>query len=211
MSRDQHLVIFTRYPMFGLGKRRLAADVGSMEALRFQRITLAHTFRRLGGDRRWKTWLAVTPDRSGPWPPHFGLLYQGSGDLGQRLTRVSKQLPQGSFLIIGSDVPGIPRGHVAQAFHLLGGHDAVLGPSGDGGYWAVGLRRTRAIDPFRSVRWSSAHALEDTVANLKDCRFAKLPWLDDVDSAESLARAPNWQRFHQVRHCCLSWYDFPES
>jgi len=195
MSLDHHLVIFTRYPMFGAGKRRLAADIGPMQALRFQRVTLSHTFRRLGSDRRWKTWLAVTPDRSGPWPPQFGVVPQGKGDLGQRLARVAKQLPRGPLLIIGSDVPGIPRGFVTQAFRLLGSHDAVVGPSTDGGYWAVGLRRRPlGIDPFRAVRWSTQHALDDTLANLKDRSVAKLPCLEDIDDAGSLARAPHWDR-----------------
>ncbi len=201
MSLERHLVLFTRYPSFGTGKRRLAAGVGNATALRFQRVSLSHTIRRLGGDRRWRTWLAVTPDRSGPWPGKSNVVQQGKGDLGQRLARVSWRLPRGPVLIIGSDVPGITKELVAKAFHLLGGHDAVVGPSADGGYWAVGLRRRpRLINPFRAVRWSSPHALEDTLANLRGHSVGRLASLDDIDDADAMRRFPNWALLHASRH-----------
>ncbi len=193
MPLQRHLVLFTRYPSFGTGKRRLARGVGNTTALRFQRVSLSHTLRRLGGDRRWRIWLAVTPDRSGPWPVSASVVPQGKGDLGQRLTRITAGLPPGPVLIIGSDVPGITKDLVAEAFHLLGGREAVVGPSADGGYWAIGLRRRpRLIDPFRSVRWSTSHALEDTLANLRDHSVGRLPPLDDIDDVESMRRFPKW-------------------
>lgn len=197
MHRSRHLVIFTRYPSFGTGKRRLAADVGAATALRFQRVSLAHTLRRLRADRRWRIWLAVTPDRSGPWPPHYGLIAQGAGDLGRRLERVTKTLPRGPLLVIGSDVPGITPDLVSRAFHALEGHEAVIGPSGDGGYWAIGLRRRPAPpNPFRAVRWSTEHALADTLSNLEGRRVMRLAKLDDIDDAKALARHPGWERLH---------------
>jgi hypothetical protein len=192
-----HLVIFTRQPRMGMGKRRLAADVGSVEALRFQRVSLANTLRRVAAGKRWSTWLAVTPDRSGPWPSTCRITPQGQGDLGQRLSRLIDRLPNGPVLIVGSDAPNITRALIARAFHLLHGHDAVLGPAMDGGYWAIGLRRRpRKIAPFQSVRWSTSHALADTLRNLDGYSVATLPRLEDVDDASSLARCPHWSILH---------------
>lgn len=201
MSLQRHLVVFTRYPSFGTGKRRLAAGIGAAQALRFQRVSLAHTLQRLGTDRRWKTWLAVTPNRSGPWRCRIDVVAQGNGDLGERLSRVEKALPRGPVLIVGSDVPGITREIISEAFHLLEGRDAVLGPSNDGGYWAIGLRRRpRAINPFRAVRWSTRHALDDTLMNLRGATVAKLPSLDDIDDAATLMRFPKWDLLHGHRY-----------
>lgn len=201
MRPSRHLVVFTRYPSFGTGKRRLAAGVGAATALRFQRVSLAHTLQRLRSDRRWQTWLAVTPDRSGPWPRQFGLVAQGQGDLGKRLARVARALPRGSILVLGSDVPGLTRDLISRAFHALEGHDAVIGPSGDGGYWAIGLRRRPSIiNPFHAVRWSTEHALADSLANLRGCSVAKLAQLDDIDDAQALARHPQWERLHARHH-----------
>lgn len=194
MSLRRHLVIFTRLPRFGAGKRRLAAGVGPVQALRFQRVMLTQTFRHLGADPRWITWLAVTPDRSGPWPPQFGILPQGAGDLGQRMARVAKALPPGPVLIIGADIPGVTTSEIARAFRALGGCAAVFGPATDGGYWAVGFRRRpRFVDPFRDVRWSTEYALSDSLANLAGASVAMLDVRDDVDDAASLARQSGWE------------------
>jgi glycosyltransferase A (GT-A) superfamily protein (DUF2064 family) len=156
---------------------------------------------RLSGDPRWRTWLAVTPDGSGPWPPHIGIRRQGKGDLGQRMTRVVKHMPPGPVIIVGTDSPRLRADHVAHAFGVLGKYDAVFGPATDGGFWMVGLRRRpRFINPFRAVRWSSEHALEDTLANLKCHSVAILDRLDDVDDVEDLARSRHWDMCHAPRH-----------
>ena len=189
MSLHRHLVVFARFPRMGVGKTRLAKDVGVVEAYRFQRATLAATLRRVGHDRRWITWLAVTPDRSKPWPAGIKIHPQGPGDLGRRMTTVAQRLPRGPLVIVGSDIPGISAAMIARAFQLLGSCDAVFGPAPDGGYWLVGLkRRPRVITPFARVRWSSQHALDDTIANLNGATVSFVDTLEDIDDGPALMR-----------------------
>ncbi|MDE2229451.1 MAG: TIGR04282 family arsenosugar biosynthesis glycosyltransferase [Alphaproteobacteria bacterium] len=196
MVLRRHLVIFARYPILGAGKRRLAHDVGAVQALRVQRVMLGHALRRLA-DRRWLLWLAVTPDRSGPWRARHRLVAQGSGNLGDRMTAVARRLPPGPVVIVGSDVPGIMGDDVARAFRALGNCDAVFGPAHDGGYWLIGLRRRpRFVDPFRNVRWSSPHALADTRRNLSGNAIALLNSRRDVDDGASLAWHRRWDRLN---------------
>jgi rSAM/selenodomain-associated transferase 1 len=200
MQFAQHLVVFTRKPRLGTGKRRLARNIGPVAALRFQHITLSLMLRRLGSDRRWITWLAVTPDRSGPWPRRFRTLPQGQGDLGRRMAAVARELPPGPVVIIGSDIPAIARSDIARAFGELGRRDAVFGPAMDGGYWLVGLRRRpRFLDPFADVRWSSEHTLADTLANLGGKEVALLRPLSDVDDGAALSRHHSWGVLHDCR------------
>lgn len=201
----RHLVIFARYPKAGAGKRRLAAGIGGVQAVRFSRVRLAVLLARLARDPRWTAWLAVTPDGSGPWPAHVRVVGQGRGDLGQRMGRVMARLPRGPVVIIGSDIPGVTAGAVADAFRALGAHDAVFGPAGDGGYWLVGLKRMPRVRlPFEGVRWSSEFALGDTVANLRTARVAMLGVLDDVDNAGDLARSAGWERVIPSPRACTS-------
>ncbi len=189
MHREQHLVIFSRYPRLGMGKRRLAKDIGAVGALHFQRLMVSLILRRLGRDKRWTTWLGITPDRSGPWPRGFHTVPQGRGDLGRRMASVVRRLPPGPVVIVGSDIPSIAAADIVGAFHALGSKDAVFGPATDGGYWLVGLRRRpHFIDPFANVRWSSEHALADTMANLADKEVAMLRPLSDVDDGASWRR-----------------------
>jgi uncharacterized protein len=188
-NRNRHLVIFARRPQLGVGKRRLAADVGDVEALRFGRATLARLLRVLGPDLRWRLWLAVAPDRPLDWVRVGTPVAQGPGDLGERLTRVVRALPPGPVVVLGSDTPTVTRADVADAFRALGPNRAVFGPASDGGYWLIGLRRGfgEAL-PFDGVRWSTAHALSDTIANMGAAPVALLREQEDVDDGASLKR-----------------------
>jgi glycosyltransferase A (GT-A) superfamily protein (DUF2064 family) len=188
-ARTRHLVIFARRPQLGVGKRRLAADVGDGEALRFTRAALDRLTRTLGRDPRWRLWLAATPDRPLDWIRAGTAIPQGPGDLGERLTRLIRALPPGPVVILGSDTPTVTRADVAAAFRALGPNRAVFGPAPDGGYWLIGLRRGPGETlPFGGVRWSTPDALADTLANLSDCRVARLREQEDIDDGAALRR-----------------------
>ncbi len=193
MRRQANLVVFARAPMVGTVKRRLATEIGALAARQFYARTTADVLARLARDGRWRTWLAVTPDRFANagrfWPKDVDRLPQGPGDLGHRMARALGRFPGAPAVIVGTDIPELGAGHVAAAFAALGGHEAVLGPAADGGYWLVGLRDGAGLaDMFDGVRWSSPHALEDTLANLRHRRVALLQQLHDVDDAAGLRR-----------------------
>ena len=202
MSLTNHLVVFVKAPRHGAVKTRLARDVGATAAAAFYRATTAALLRRLGRDPRWRLSLAVTPDLdaagAGFWPAGIPRLAQGGGDLGRRMERALRAPPSGPVVVVGSDIPAIRAGHVARAFAALGSHDAVFGPAVDGGYWLVGMkRRPWAVGVFAGVRWSSPHALADTLANLAGRRVLLLDRLRDVDTGADLAawRAQPASRF----------------
>ena len=193
----RHLVLFARRPHLGAVKRRLAADIGVTAAHGFYRRTLHDVAWRLGRDPRWKTWLAVTPDSAagaaGQWPapPGTAIIGQGAGDLGARMARPLHDFPPGPVVIVGSDIPEVEVGDIAAAFRALGNNDLVFGPAVDGGYWLVGARR-RPVAPrnlFADVRWSSEHALADTLANIPGaCRVVMLAERSDVDDGAAWRR-----------------------
>jgi uncharacterized protein len=193
----KHLVIFARAPQLGRVKRRLADGIGAMAATRFYRAILADEIRRLANDRRWTTWLFVTPDDALGHPvwrsagPRPRLYPQGRGDLGQRMTLPFRVLPPGPVVLVGSDIPALRAGHVARAFRLLGRNDFVFGPAGDCGFWLVGARRLKPMPRalFAGVRWSTAQALADTLAGLPSGYSKNLAdTLDDIDDAQDLQR-----------------------
>ena len=190
MGLDNHLVVFARQPRLGAVKTRLGREIGMVAAAIFYRRALARVLKRLGRDSRWRPWLAVTPDGAvdGRWPHPWTVFPQGPGDLGRRMARVMALLPPGPVVLIGTDVPDIRPRHVARAFRALGGHDAVFGPAADGGYWLVGMkRRPPDLAVFDGVRWSTEHALADTVANLNRPP-ALIDTLEDVDDRASWER-----------------------
>jgi rSAM/selenodomain-associated transferase 1 len=190
----RHLVIMAKAPRSGLAKRRLAADIGAVAALRVYRSMLTQLCRRLSSGSAWITWLYVAPDHAAHarrlWPRHPARRVQGRGDLGARMRRPLEELPPGPVVIVGSDIPALERHHIARAFKALGSHDLVFGPASDGGYWLVGARRRPHLPPlFHDVRWSTRHALSDTLRGISGCyRIAMLETLDDLDDGADYRR-----------------------
>jgi glycosyltransferase A (GT-A) superfamily protein (DUF2064 family) len=193
MSR-RHVVLFVREPRYAVGKRRLAHGIGEVAALRFQRLMLGLMLRRLGRGRRWSLRLAVTPDRARhrrrPWPRSLPVTGQGSGDLGQRMYRALRDCPPGPVVLLGHDIPAVIAQHIADAFRVLGGNDLVFGPAADGGFWLVGARRSPSLPAlFGPVRWSSPHALADTLDNLpRNIGVGFAAVLEDVDDTKAYRR-----------------------
>lgn len=178
-------------PRPGRVKTRLGKGLGLVPAAWWFRHQTRALLRRLD-DPRWELIIAVSPDAEGlpsrVWPAHLPRIAQGRGDLGDRMGRIFRGLPPGRVCIIGADIPGITPGHVAQAFRSLGAKDAVFGPSEDGGYWLIGLRRLAAgpAGLFQGVRWSSEHALADTKRSLGGMSIGHVAQLRDVDEVTDL-------------------------
>lgn len=179
-------------PRPGRVKTRLGRELGHIQAAWWFRHQTRRLIRRLSADPRWKTTLAVAPDVEGRtsrnWPAAIRRQPQGSGDLGDRMARILRSAPAGPALIVGADIPGILPHHIASAFAALGTRDAVFGPALDGGFWAIGVKNTRALHRsfLKDVRWSSEHALSDTLATLRGYSVAFVKELGDVDSFEDL-------------------------
>lgn len=195
--RARHLVVFAKPPRLGRVKTRLAADIGAINAWRFYRITLNRLLRTLGWSTPWQCWLALPPERGGPYRPHlplpvvgWQLISQGDGDLGARMGRTMHRMPPGPVVIIGSDIPGIRTDHICRAFGALNENDLVFGPAFDGGYWLVGARRCPRIPAtlFADVRWSTSSALADTRRNARGLKIADLDVLEDVDEGDQFRR-----------------------
>ncbi len=187
----QTLIIMVKEPRPGQVKTRLGRDIGMVAAAWWYRHQTKALIRRLS-DPRWELVLAVAPDREGLasriWPPGLSRIAQGPGDLGDRMLRMMMAAPKGPVCLIGSDIPGINRLHIARAFGGLGRNDVVFGPALDGGFWLTGLKRPgrgpRRL--FKAVRWSTEHALADCLANTTNLSVALIDALRDIDTIEDL-------------------------
>ena len=185
------LVIMVKEPHPGRVKTRLGRDIGLTASAWWFRHQVGTLLRRIE-DPRWDTILAVAPDVEGLtsriWPAHLPRVAQGRGDLGHRMSRLLRGLPNGLVCIIGADIPDITRPRIAEAFNALGNHEAVFGPAPDGGYWLIGMKRARPprADILTDVRWSSEHALTDSARSLGDVSIAYVATLRDVDTVDDL-------------------------
>lgn len=184
------LVVMVKEPHPGRVKTRLGRDLGMVGSAWWFRHQTRALLRRLR-DPRWDLVLAVSPDAEGLasriWPADFSRWAQGRGDLGDRMGAAFDAMPIGPVCIIGADIPDVTRLRIAEAFAALGPNEAVFGPAHDGGYWLVGLKRMRRhVGLFDGVRWSTEHALVDSVASLRGARVGYVEKLRDVDTVSDL-------------------------
>jgi rSAM/selenodomain-associated transferase 1 len=186
------VVVFARAPRLGRVKRRLGREIGERAALRFHTGTLLRLLRDLLRERRFRTVLAVTPDGARDrLPVRVERVAQGRGDIGTRMDTACRRFRRGNVAIVGSDIPDANADDLRAAFRALGRHDAVFGPAEDGGYWLVALGPRRPAQPFDKARWSTEHALADTLRNFRGHRVARVRMLRDVDTASDLPMHPH--------------------
>jgi hypothetical protein len=120
---------------------------------------------------------------------------QIDGDLGRRMHHaIASAMERGNqqVVLMGTDVPSVTVGQLKAAFDALQNNDMVLGPSRDGGYWLIGLRRP--VDLFTDIAWGTNRVLEQTLAagrRLK-LRAAQLAPLQDIDNRGDLAELPSY-------------------
>ncbi|MEP0787317.1 TIGR04282 family arsenosugar biosynthesis glycosyltransferase [Trichocoleus sp. DQ-A1] len=193
------LIVFTRYPEPGKAKTRLIPVLGEDGASNLHRQMTEHTLsqvRELQSDRATRVEVYFTGGDQQLMEDWLGadIIYQpqGKGDLGQRM----KSAFQTAFAagmegvaIVGTDCPGLDAKIMAQAFEQLNGHDLVLGPAMDGGYYLIGLRRV-IPELFAGINWGTSEVREKTVAIAISLGLAVayLPSLFDVDRPEDLEK-----------------------
>ncbi len=186
-------MVMVKVPNLGRVKTRLGGDMGAVDATWWFRHQVTRLLRAVS-DPRWHLVLSVSPDISGVssrvWPYSLPRMAQGRGDLGERMARVFRELPRGPVVLIGGDIPGVTRTHIAQAFAKIGPHDAVFGPATDGGYWLVGMKRVKPVPKglFENVRWSTKHALADTRLTLGGQSIGYAATMQDVDTLKDLQK-----------------------
>lgn len=181
------VIVFARAPRLGTVKRRLARGIGDRAAWHFHVSTLTALLRDLKASFRFNVVLAVTPDRAFiRLPIRVDRVDQGHGDLGQRMARALRRHRRGRVALMGCDIPEANARDLCDAFQRLGSADAVFGPAMDGGYWLIALGPRRPADLFGKARWSTAHALADTLRQFHAHRVDFVRTLHDIDTAADL-------------------------
>jgi len=130
-------------------------------------------------------------------PDGFSLLPQRGDKFGERLYFAVEDLFKCGFdsvCLIDSDSPTVPPENFAEAVELLSASEdrVVLGPSEDGGYYAIGLRKPhRRL--FEQIDWSTEQVLNQTIqrATESGLEIKLLPTGYDVDDGASLRRLCN--------------------
>lgn len=171
------VLIFSRYPQPGKVKTRMTPPLTSQEAAELHLASLRTVCENwqsqlagLQACRDLTSVLLVTPDErvddlaamlAGSVAESWA---QGDGSLGERLCRATDRAfaaGADAVLMIGADSPTLPAKLMMDALTALASHDAVLGPTRDGGYYLLGLRRPIPL-LFDRIDWGTDRVAEQT-------------------------------------------------
>lgn len=130
-------------------------------------------------------------------PLDFFLIPQRGNDFGERLIFAVEDLLAVGFesvCLINSDSPTIPATSFVEAVNELAkeGDRIVLGPSDDGGYYLIGLKKMRRR-LFEEIDWSTERVLGQTKLRAQEIGIPVhlLPAGFDVDDRATLRRLCN--------------------
>lgn len=186
LSDDGHgagIIVMAKEPIAGRVKTRLCPPCTPEQAAVLATALLVDTLAAVAATpAAWRT--VALEGVAGAWlPGGFGVVAQRGDGLDERLAAAFADAGAPA-VVIAADTPQVTPELLGQALAILArpGVDAVLGPTEDAGYWALGLRHA---DPraLVGVPMSSPRTLSAQRARLDDLglRVAELPSLRDVD------------------------------
>ena len=190
-NRRIAVCVFAKPPIPGIAKTRLALDIGHEAAAALAEALLRDIWQVVCAVEGIVPVLAVSQMRPFPDPFRQAAMWpQGEGDLGAKMERIFRRgLDQFAGVIaVGSDIPQLRAAHIEDAILALKEDDAVLGPSPDGGYYLLGLKRCPK-GLLGNLPWSCCETLRATEHRLRSREFSvrKLQPLSDIDVAADLS------------------------
>lgn len=176
------LILFTRVPVAGKAKTRLAPTLAPEQCADVQRALIADTVSMLSHLNR-DVIVCYAPDhddqpdgdaifdafksslqRCYAHPTRRLHFVEQRGDtLGARMDAAFEAAFNAgatSCLLMGSDIPNVRVAELNRAFDKLARRDVVLAPSQDGGYWLVGLNQ-RFPELFADKRYGTDSVFEE--------------------------------------------------
>ena len=189
------IAVFARRPVPGRVKTRLSPALPAALACDLYRAMLEDALAAAAGagaGEQLVYWDDPPGDEGASPAKGFAERQQQGPDLGTRLEAAFVQLLRAEgdrALVIGADCPLLDAAMLRGAFEALGSHDLVLGPTRDGGYYLVGLRRC-APQLFQDIPWSTERVFGQSIERARGLGLTikTLAELEDLDTPADLVR-----------------------
>ncbi len=194
------LLVVAKAPVAGRVKTRLGEDIGMDAAAEVAAASLLDTLTAcartvgaaschlsLDGDLSE----AVAGGRIAEATTGWSVRPQRGDGLAERLANAHAEVP-GPVVQVGMDTPQLTVDLLSEVADGLSGHDAVLAPAEDGGWWALALRDPTAAQALVGVPMSTPTTYDDTRAALQAAGLSvgsasALRDIDTVTDAEAVA------------------------
>ena len=196
---DTVLLIFAKAPEPGKVKTRLISVLGKEAACEFYSKMASDIISRLTDSMLCPIVLYCYPDtihiffKKHEQKFNLELKRQEGIDLGERMFNAFEFVfnqKNRQAIIVGTDIPDLSKEIILGAIDSLDKNDLVIGPSHDGGYYLLGMKKVHS-GLFEDIEWSSNSVFSSTVqkANASNLKIKELQMLRDIDTKNEL---DNW-------------------
>ncbi len=188
------LMVVARQPVPGQTKTRLSPPLSSKQAADLYTCFLSDTLETIRRVPNVRLIIGFSPqDAQGYFrelAPDIELLPQHGTSLGERLDNLLTEVLLNGVekaVVLDSDSPSLPDVYLSMAFEHLDSTDVVLGPTQDGGYYLIGMKKPHP-QLLRQVPMSTPHVLQDTLslAAQSGLSASLLPTWYDIDTVDDL-------------------------
>lgn len=196
--------LMAKYPRIGQVKTRLARQTNRKAAVRVYLSLLENVLKNTSPEEsdRYRLGCFIEPsnmtEQFAKRYPSLAFYHpQQQGNLGQRMQDALRVLLHdegaNSALLIGADIPQLSRSHLRLAFEALNDHDLVIGPTDDGGYYLIGMKK---VEPsaFKNIDWGTSSVLPQTLKAVDKSNLSciQLETLSDLDTISDLEKFPEF-------------------
>lgn len=195
---ERLLVIFSKNPVAGKVKTRLAASIGPEQALEiYERLrSLTEKATATIDAKRAVFYSEFIPESDLFRTAGTEAWLQQGDDLGERMHQAFLKgfsLGFSRIALIGTDCPDLSPVIIDTAFRRLDSCGVVLGPAHDGGFYLVGLQLPFP-ELFLGREWSTPLVLKESLEIIRQHRTSceLLPTLSDIDTIDDLRTSSLW-------------------
>ena len=192
-------VIMSRAPVAGETKTRLQSHLSPKECADLHKAFLKDITNKFSTIKKKYSkldlYLSITPPGSENlfkelMNDDFNIIVQRGKDLGKKMYNSlldAYQQSKSPVIITGSDLPSLPISIITESFAGLKARDLVIGPSLDGGYYLLGMKKPYSF-LFDQQNWGNESVLEKTLkaASKHELKSHFLPEWYDVDTFNEL-------------------------
>ncbi len=197
MSKDKScIILFAKAPIQGHVKTRLAKKVGAPVAVNLYRHFVLDIMDKITSAGHC---LKIFHDPPGSLPlmeqwlgQQHNFYLQTGCDLGEKMANAFDEVFEGGTrkaVLIGADFPDLPGGFISDALEGLDTHDAVIGPTIDGGYYLIGFSSVSYIpEVFNDMPWGTSAVYSKTMRafTASEALVHTLPQWRDIDVYDDL-------------------------
>ena len=198
-SSANRLIIFAKYPEPGKVKTRLQPELSPEQSHQLYTAMAEDLTANLGRGKNFHTSIFFWPPQKNTemasWLAPLAVAPQAEGDLGAKMKDAFERAFRAGAaraIVIGSDLPDLGEEDIEVALEALDMADLVLGPSDDGGFYLIALKKWHE-GLFEGVFWSTETVLSQTLANARTLGLsnAQLPIRRDIDTAAEIRHLAN--------------------